>query len=46
MDIYGSDSAGMSLAQFPAPPPEGLISPAEQLKVQLQLMMAQAGVCC
>lgn len=35
---HGSDSAGMSLAPFSAPPTEGLVSPAEQVKVQLQLM--------
>lgn len=34
----GSDSAGMSLASFSASPTEGLVSPAEQVRVQLQLM--------
>lgn len=36
--FYGPDSAGMSLAPFSAPPTEGLVSPAEQVKVQLQLV--------
>lgn len=35
---HGSDSAGMSLAPFSAHPIEGSVSPAEQVKVQLQLM--------
>lgn len=39
---HGSSSARMSLAQFSAPLLEGLVSSAEQVKLQLQPVEAQS----